>query len=102
MAQGLDGLSSNVVVAAPKKIKINRILIKAEIRKCFAGHDWESQETRQIEARIREKLSVYGRVDEEVIEKVSTQVRQKLEEHGRDPVTTCTTAAWAKQKTSFC
>lgn len=84
MAQGLDGLATTSV-SAPRKIKINRILIKAEIRKCFAGHDWESQETRQIETRICEKLSVYGRVDEEVIEKVAAQVRKKLEEHGRDP-----------------
>lgn len=69
----------------PRKIKINRILIKAEVRKCFAGTDWEHQDLQTIVERITTKLGVYGEVDDQVTESVTEQVRTKLTEKGRDP-----------------
>jgi len=81
----LKGLADPVGFTAPRKIKINRILIKAEIRKCFAGTDWESQDLDTICKRISDKLDVYGDVDEDVIGKVRDQVRTKLKDKGRDP-----------------
>jgi len=81
---GLKGLNSTVV-SGPRKITINRILIKAEVRKCFAGIDWESQNLQQIIERISEKLKVYGNVDEGVIASVEEQVRKKLTDKGIVP-----------------
>lgn len=83
-AAGLKGLSSTVV-SGPRKITINRILIKAEVRKCFAGIDWESQNLEQIIDRISEKLKVYGDVNETVVQSVAEQVRKKLHEKGIVP-----------------
>jgi len=80
--QGLRAISDYSV---PRKIKINRILIKAEVRKCFAGTDWEAQNLDTICTRVSDKLGVYGDVDEDVIAKVQQQVRDKLKEKGRDP-----------------
>lgn len=77
--QGLTGLQST---AAPRKIAINRILIKAEVRKCFAGTDWESQDLATILNRICDKLGVYGDVNEGVRASVEDQIRGKLKEKG--------------------
>lgn len=93
---GLKGLNSTVV-SGPRKITINRILIKAEVRKCFAGIDWESQNLQQIIERISEKLKVYGDVNEGVIESVEEQVRKKLKDKGIVPEQHASSSALPKK-----
>ena len=65
---------------------MDRKLIEAEVRKCFEGIDWESQNLQQIIERISENLKVYGNVDEGVIASVEEQVRKKLTDKGIVPV----------------